>query len=363
MVNKVKKFTAKDVDLFTPISIGDLALPNRIVMAPMTRNRAGEGDVPQSMSIDYYRQRASAGLIITEGSPVSTQGIGYPSTPGIYTQAQVEGWKKITKAVHEKGGRIFIQLWHVGRISHPSFHERNALPVSPSDIKPEGEAFTYEGLQPFVTPRALETKEISGIVTDFANAAANAKKAGFDGVEIHAANGYLIDQFLRDGTNFRLDQYGGTLANRARFLLEIVNAVTQIWDSTRVGVRISPVSTFNDMSDSRPQIIFNYVAEQLSEHNLAYLHVVELNDAGSNFEFTDLRDRYHGLYMANFGYDFQKATDKLRAGYADMISFGKLFIANPDLPARFSQQAPLNVPDPETFYGGNEKGFTDYPSL
>ena len=196
MANKAEKFSTQEVNLFTPISIGDLALPNRIVMAPMTRNRAGKGDVPQSMSIDYYKQRASAGLIITEGSPVSTQGIGYPSTPGIYTQAQVEGWKKITKAVHDKGGHIFIQLWHVGRISHPSFHENSALPVAPSAIKPEGDAFTYEGLQPYVTPRALETEEISAVVADFANAAASAKQAGFDGVEIHGANGYLIDQFL-----------------------------------------------------------------------------------------------------------------------------------------------------------------------
>ncbi|MGD8572484.1 MAG: alkene reductase [Gammaproteobacteria bacterium] len=362
-MNDIAKKPTTNIDLFTPVTVGDLVLQNRIVMAPMTRNRAGEGGVPQPMSATYYAQRATAGLIISEASPISPQGIGYPSTPGIYTPAQINGWKPITDAVHQQNGRIFLQLWHVGRISHPSFHENNALPVAPSAVKPAGEAFTYQGLQPFETPRALETDEIPAIVSDYATAAANAKQAGFDGVEIHGANGYLIDQFLRDGSNKRQDHYGGTLANRARFLLEVVNAVTEVWDPARVGVRLSPASSFNDMSDSKPQLMFDYVAEQLSDHNLAYLHVVELNDADPDFDFVGLRNNYQGMYMANAGYDMESATRKIQSGQADLVSFGKLYIANPDLPERFAERAPLNEADPDTFYGGDERGFTDYPAL
>jgi N-ethylmaleimide reductase len=352
------------IDLFAPVALGPYQLPNRMVMAPLTRNRAGAGNVPHALNVRYYEQRASAGLIITEATQVSLQGVGYPNTPGIHSREQIEGWKLVTRAVHARGGRIFLQLWHVGRISHPSLQPNGELPVAPSAIKPEGQAFTATGLQPFVTPRALETREISGIVEQFRQGAINALAAGFDGVEIHAANGYLIDQFLRSGSNQRTDQYGGTLENRARLLSEIAHAVAPVWGANRVGVRLSPVGGFNDMADSNPQQTFEYVAEKLN-FGLAYLHVVEMGAESANppFDFAALRKTFNGTYIANTGYTKARANATLARGDADLVAFGSLFLANPDLPLRFAIDAALNTPDQATFYGGAEKGYTDYPFL
>lgn len=357
--------------LTTPVRLGPYELSNRIVMAPLTRNRAGAGNVPQAMNVEYYSQRASAGLIITEASQISPQGVGYPNTPGIHSKEQVEGWKNVTEAVHQQGGHIFLQLWHVGRISHPSLQTNGALPVAPSAIRPDGDAYTYQGLQPMVTPRALDIAEIPGIIEQYRHAARNAVEAGFDGVEIHGANGYLLDQFLRDGTNHRTDAYGGSVANRARLLMEVTEAVSEVWGAERVGVRISPVHAFNSMSDSQPNFTFGYVAEELNQFGLAYLHVVESRygdgaypvRSGQLFDEQMLRDAFHGTYMANAGYDRSRAFSALNSGEADLISFGSPFIANPDLPLRLELNAPLNVPDVSTFYGGNEKGYTDYPFL
>jgi len=279
----------------------------------------------------------------------------------------VRGWGLVTEAVHARGGRIFLQLWHVGRISHPSLQPGGALPVAPSAIRPEGEAYTYEGMQPFVTPRALETDEIPWIIAQFRTGAELATEAGFDGVEIHAANGYLIDQFLRDGTNRRTDAYGGSVENRARFLLEVVDAVAKVWGAKRVGVRLSPNSPFNNMYDSDPERTFGYVAERLGRFGLAYLHVVEADESekttGQTVDFRRLRDAFGGTYIANGGFDYERARTSLAHGDADLISFARLFLANPDLPERFAKNAPLNTPDDTTFYGGDDKGYTDYPFL
>lgn len=366
-MNQVSQNTnGKETDLFTPLKMGPIELKNRIVMAPLTRNRAGQGNVPQNLNIEYYGQRASAGLIITEASQISPQGAGYPNTPGIYNQEQVAGWKPIVDAVHAKGGHIFLQLWHVGRISHPSMQPEGALPVSASALKPEGDAITYEGLQPFVTPRALETNEIPAIIEQFKTAAINARDAGFDGVEIHAANGYLLDQFLRDGSNKRTDQYGGSVENRIRLTLEVTQAITEILGGDRVGIRISPINSFNSMNDSKPKETFLSLAEQLNQFNLAYLHVVEHDMANQNpspFDCNSLRKAYQGLYMANGGYDLERATTAIQTGSADMVSFGQLYISNPDLVERFTANADLNTSDPDTFYGGDAKGYTDYPML
>ena len=356
------------IDLFTPIEVGPYTLPNRIVMAPMTRNRAGPGNAPRDLNVEYYRQRASAGLIIAEGSQISPQGVGYPDTPGIYSAEQVAGWKHITEAVHAKGGHIFLQLWHVGRISHPALQPGGALPVAPSAIKPAGEAMTYEGPKAFVEPRAMELDEIHGIINDYLVAAKNAHDAGFDGVEIHGANGYLLDQFLRDGSNRRNDKYGGAIKNRVRLLLEVTEAVTSVWGEGRVGVRISPLQPFNDMHDSNPEALFSYLVQQLNNFELAYLHVTEMGKespgtAGPVFDLLKLRNIYRGVYITNAGYEQQRANAALAAGEADMVAFGVLFIANPDLPERFAANAPLNTPDPETFFGGNAEGYTDYPAL
>jgi N-ethylmaleimide reductase len=355
-------------NLFTPVQLGAYELPNRIVMAPLTRNRAGEGNVPQDLNVLYYQQRASAGLIITEATQVSPQGVGYPATPGIHTQAQVEGWKQVTQAVHDRGGRIFMQLWHVGRISHPSFQPEGELPVAPSAIKPEGEAMTYEGMQPFVTPRALATDEIPGIVEQFRQGAKNALEAGFDGVEVHGANGYLLDQFLRDGTNHRTDAYGGSVENRARLLLEVTQAAVDVWGSDKVGVRLSPSSTFNDMSDSDPKATFSYVIQALNPFNLAYLHLMEPSEAdlrygGTAIPTKEFRPLYQGNLMVNWDYDRDSGNQAIASGNADLVSYGKLFIANPDLPKRFKLDALLNQPNPDTFYGGGAEGYTDYPAL
>lgn len=355
-------------DLFTPYQLGPYQLHNRFVMAPMTRNRAGEGNAPQAMNVKYYRQRGTAGLIVSEGSQISPGAVGYPATPGIHSPAQIAGWKQVTEAVHDRGSRIFLQLWHCGRVSHPSLLPGGALPVAPSAIRPEGNAFTAQGLVPFVTPRALETSELPGIVAEYRQAAQNALAAGFDGVEIHAANGYLLDQFLRDGSNQRTDRYGGSMENRCRLLLEVAGAVSGVWGADRVGVRISPLNPFNDMHDTDPQRTFEAVARALSPLGLAYLHVMESAIGSSKhprqeFDFRKLRVAYGGTYIANGGYDKARANAVLAGGQADLVAFGVPFIANPDLPERYAKNAPLNAPDQATFYGGDEKGYTDYPPM
>ncbi len=357
-----------EVNLFSPYKLGDLELPNRMVMAPLTRNRAGDGNVPGQLNATYYTQRVSAGLIIAEATQVSPEGLGYPATPGIHSAAQVAGWKLVTDAVHQHGGRIFLQLWHVGRISHPDLQPDGALPVAPSAIAPKGEAATYEGMKPFVTPRALETSEIPLIVEQYRQGAKNALEAGFDGVEVHGANGYLLDQFLRDGTNKRTDEYGGSIENRARLLLEVTQAVTEVWGAGRVGVRLSPSGTFNDMHDSDPLATFGYAAEALNRFGLAYLHLIEVVEAdlrhgGTEVPTSYLRDRFTGTLIVNGGYDLDKSNAVLSSHKADLVAFGTLFIANPDLPQRFALNAPLNPADPSTFYGGGEKGYIDYPFL
>lgn len=355
----------KQRNLFDSIEIGDCTLPNRIVMAPMTRNRAGEGNVPQALNASYYQQRASAGLIIAEASQISPQGVGYPATPGIHSAEQVEGWKMVTDAVHDKGGHIFLQLWHVGRISHPSLQPDGYLPVAPSAIKPMGQAATHEGMQDFVQPRELMFAELPDIIADYVNAARKAMQAGFDGVEIHSANGYLLDQFIRDGSNQRDDGYGGSINNRIRLLRGVVEAVCAAIGSTKVGIRISPENSFNDMHDSDAQNTFNTVTDMLNGFNLAYLHVLEgdMLKASRTLDYAQIKSRFAGPYMANCGYDFERATQAIENGNADLVAFGIPFIANPDLVERFKTGFKLNVADQSTFYGGDEKGYTDYPFM
>lgn len=359
---------SREATLFTPFSMGALQLPHRIVMAPMTRNRAGPKHVPQPMNAEYYAQRASAALIISEATQVSPQGVGYPGTPGTHSAAQVQGWRRVTDAVHRAGGRIFLQLWHVGRISHPSLQVDGQLPVAPSAVQPAGEAFTPEGMQPFVTPRALAIEEIDDIIQQFRGGARHAHEAGFDGVEIHAANGYLLDQFLRDGSNRRDDAYGGEVARRAQLLLEVTDAVCDEWGASRVGVRLSPLQPFNDMYDSDPRATFSHVVEALNEFGLAYLHVTEMGveqpgKAGPAFDLGRLRELWEGPYMLNGGYDRERAVRAVAEGAADLIAFGTAFLANPDLPRRLRQGTALNEADPDTFYGGGVEGYTDYPAL
>ncbi len=355
------------LDLFSPVQLGAIKLNNRMVMAPLTRNRAGEGGVPQAINAKYYEQRASAGLIISEATPISAMAHGYPALPGIYNDAQVAGWKQVTDAVHAKGGKIVIQLWHVGRISHPSLLPNNAQPVAPSAIKPAGQAFTYQGLVDYVEPRALDAVELPGIVADYVHATQCALAAGFDGVEVHAANGYLLDQFLRDGTNHRTDHYGGSIENRARLLMEVVHAVVAVAGAGKVGVRLSPVNPFNDMKDSNPQALFNDVTDALNAFNLAYLHVVEGGIHGGGiadpFDFVELRKHCKSAYMANLAYDKVRGNVAIASGHADAVAYGVPFIANPDLVERFKVDAPLNEADSSSFYGGAEKGYTDYPTL
>ncbi len=357
-----------NADLFQPFTLGPLTLPNRVVMAPLTRSRAAAGDVPRALNATYYAQRATAGLIISEATQISRQGKGYAFTPGIHSPEQVAGWQLVTQAVHGAGGRIFCQLWHVGRISHPDLQPDGGLPVAPSAVKAEGQAFTETGFKPFVTPRALAEAEIPGLIADYRHAAECALQAGFDGVEIHGANGYLIDQFLKDRTNQRTDRYGGSLENRARFLLDVAEVVTAVWGGNRVGLRISPTSPANDIADSNPQRLFNYVAEALNPFGLAYLHVVEgatggPRDVAPGFDFHALRRLFRGAYMANNGYDLAMAQVALGQDQADLVAFGRPFIANPDLVARLRQGAALAEPDKATFYGGDAHGYTDYPPL
>jgi N-ethylmaleimide reductase len=355
-------------DLFQPVKMGPLTLANRIVMAPLTRSRAGVGEVPGPLNAEYYAQRASAGLIVSEATQITRQGQGYAWTPGIETEAQVAGWKLVTEAVHAKSGLIFLQLWHVGRISHPSLQKDGALPVAPSAVRPEGQAFTASGFQPFVTPRALETAEIVGIVADYRRAAQNAKDAGFDGVEIHAANGYLIEQFLKDKTNQRTDRYGGSIENRVRFLREVTEAVTAVWGPERTGIRFSPLSPANDIADSNPLPLYRAATRVVDEIGLVYMHVVEgatqgPREVAGGFDLQELRRAFRGLYMANNGYDLALAEKARREGLADLIAFGRPFISNPDLVERLRSGAPLAQNVRDTWYGGDARGYTDYPPM
>lgn len=356
-------------DLFQPVRLGSYGLANRIVMAPLTRSRAGADGVPPALMAEYYAQRASAGLIIAEASNISAQGRGFAFTPGLYTCAQVEGWRQVTRAVHTRGGRIFAQLCHVGRLSHPSLQPGGALPVAPSAICPATQAVTESGLQPCVTPRALEIPEIHTIIRHYCEAASKAMLAGFDGVGIHAADGYLIEQFLRDSTNRRTDAYGGSRQNRARLLLEVTEAVARGCGGARVGVRLSPVSTANDIGpDSDAEATYRYVVDRLNAFHLAYLHVIEGTPQGprevpGGFDLQILRRAFGSCYIANNGYDLALALDARRRDRADLIAFGRAFIANPDLVQRLRVGAELNAPNRATFFGGGAAGYTDYPCL
>ena len=349
--------------LLSSLKNGSLEFKNRVFMAPMTRSRAPE-QVPTEIMTEYYAQRASAGLIFSEGAQISPQGVGYISTPGIHNEEQIRGWKKITDAVHASGGLIFNQLWHVGRASHPDFHN-GKLPVAPSALSFKGEAYTPTGPKPTVTPRALSTEEVRAVVEDFRKAAEAAKRAGFDGVEVHGANGYLPAQFLEDGSNQRTDIYGGTLENRSRFLLEITDAAIDIWGPERVSVRLSPRNPYNGMSDSNPEATYLYVVQELEKRKLGILHLMEGPQLSNAVEplAPKIRKLFSGILIINFGYDKVSAENVLAKGGADAVAFGSLFIANPDLPKRFSVNAPLNTPDRTTFYGGGIEGYTDYPKL
>jgi N-ethylmaleimide reductase len=353
--------------LFEPYKLGPLTLPNRLVMAPLTRNRALAGLVPNPLAVEYYGQRASAGLLVSEATQVSQQGQGYQDTPGIYSKEQVAGWRKVTDRVHERGGRIFLQLWHVGRISHVSLQQNNQAPVAPSAIRAKGKTFVGGTFADVSAPRELSLQEIPGIIESFKVGATNALAAGFDGVEVHGANGYLLEQFAKDGTNKRTDAYGGGIENRARLMLEVAKVVAAEAGSERTGIRISPVTPANDISDSNPQPLYDYIVDQLSALKLVYLHVVEGATGGPRefapFNYGSLRKRFAGAYIANNGYDFDLASKVLAADQADLIAFGKPFLANPDLVERLQRGAPLNAPDKATFYGGGAKGYTDYPVL
>lgn len=356
-----------DKTLLEPYSLGSLTLANRVVMAPLTRNRAGAGLVPSDLAATYYAQRASAGLLITEATQVSAQAQGYQDTPGLYTQEQIDGWRKVTDAVHAKGGRIFVQLWHVGRVSHVALQPGGVAPVAPSAIRAVTKTFVNNGFADVSEPRALALNELPGIVSDFHQAAANAIAASFDGVEIHGANGYLLEQFIKDGANQRTDAYGGSVENRARLLLEVVAAVAREIGAERTGVRISPVSPANAISCSDPQPQYDYIAEQLSALGIVYLHVVEGATGGPRdvapFDYDALRSRFKQTYLANNGYDLALASARLAEGKADLFAFGRPFISNPDLVERLKSGAPLAALNPATLYGGGADGYTDYPTL
>ncbi|MCP3143583.1 alkene reductase [Pyxidicoccus xibeiensis] len=355
--------------LLSPFRLGRLELKNRMVMAPMTRSRAvGDGNVPNPLAAPYYAQRASAGLLITEATQVSPQGVGYIRTPGMHSPEQVAGWRKVTEAVHAAGGILFAQLWHVGRVSHPDFHD-GRLPVAPSAIGYEGEVFTFQGKKRVVTPRALETEELPGVVEQFRRAAENAREAGFDGVELHGSNGYLLDQFLRDGSNQRTDAYGGSIENRARFPLEMARAVVGVWGSERVGYRLAPQSfPYAGVTDSTPAETFTHMARELSRLGLGYLHVTEAvsgKDVPSPEQRISplLRKAFQGAFIVNGGYDARTGEEAIALGEADLVAYGVPFLANPDLPERFRHEAALNPVDASTFFTGEEKGYTDYPTL
>ena len=355
--------------LFTPVTIGATELKNRVVMAPLTRNRANNvtGEV-LDMHVDYYRQRAGAGLIITEATQISPEGKGYIATPGIHTEAQAASWKRVTDAVHEAGGRIYVQLWHVGRISHTSLQPDGQKPVAPSAIAAGAKTFTEAGFEETSEPRALELDEMPRVVADYVNATRMAKKAGFDGVEVHGANGYLLDQFLKTGSNSREDAYGGSVENRARLLLEVLEAVVAEWDAGHVGLRLSPFSPANGVSDANPQETFEYVVREVNRFGLAYLHVIEGSTGGSRElaegeDLEALHRLFDGPWMVNNGYDRAMAQKAVESGHGDLVAFGRPFIANPDLVERLKRDAPLNEGDTSTYYGGGREGFTDYPVL
>ena len=346
--------------IFDPIKLGDLELPNRIIMAPLTRCRAEEGRVPGALIAEYYVQRASAGLILSEATSVTPLGVGYPDTPGIWSDEQVRGWTNVTKAIHAAGGRIFLQLWHVGRISH-SLYLNGELPVAPSAIAAEGHVSLVRPKANFEVPRALETAEIADIVEAYRTGAENAKAAGFDGVEIHGANGYLLDQFLQSSTNQRTDQYGGSLKNRARLMLEVTDAVVEVWGAGRVGMHLSPRADLHDMGDENRAETFGYVAKELGKRGIAFICAREREAEDSLGP--QLKEAFGGPYIVNEGFTKDSANALIAAGKADAVAFGVPFIANPDLPARLKADAPLNEPHPETFYSKGPVGFIDYPTL
>ena len=355
--------------LFDPIQIGDIALSNRIVMAPLTRNRAIAGNVAGPLTVEYYRQRASAGLIIAEASQISPMAQGYLDTPGIYSDEQIAGWRQVTDAVHAAGGKIVLQLWHVGRVSHVSLLPEGAAPVSSTDKKADAMTFTSEGFIPVSTPRALRDDEIPGLIADYRHAARNAIAAGFDGVEIHGANTYLLEQFLRDSVNDRNGPYGGSIANRARLLLEVVQAVAQEIGAGRTGLRLSPMTTFTAPLDSDPQALYGYVVEQLAPLGLAFLHIIEGETGGPRepegkaFDYEALHRAYPGAWLVNNGYTRDLALQTIADGKADLIAFGRPFISNPDLVRRLRENAPLNELRDDKLYGGGAEGYTDYPAL
>jgi len=359
--------------LFEPLQLGDLTLANRIVMAPLTRMRSKQpGNIPYALNAQYYAQRAGAGLIITEATQISQQGQGYPGTPGIHSPEQVVGWQSVTQSVQAKGGKIFLQLWHVGRISHSSHQPGGKPPVAPSAITPTGKVFTADWKQAdYETPHALEIAEIKAILRDYQHACTQARQAGFDGVEVHGANGYLLDQFLQDGSNKRVDEYGGNFANRARLLLEVVDSAIAVWGKGRVGVRLSPFGTFNDMSDSDPVGLFSFVLEALNERGIAYVHVIEpraTSAGGSEAANQDapstsalFKKLFRGAFISAGGYSPEMAQSTVTLGQADAIAFGRLYISNPDLAERIKAGVALTPYNRATFYGGAEKGYTDYP--
>ncbi len=346
--------------LLDPIRVGDIELPNRVIMSPLTRLRGTPQHIPTPVMVEYYEQRAGAGLIISEGTPVDPLGVGYPNVPGIWSREQVEAWKPVTAAMHNAGGRIFMQIWHVGRISHPSYLN-GELPVAPSAIRPKGNVSRIRPLTEFETPRALTTEEVRGVVEQFRRGAQNAQAAGFDGVELHGANGYLLDQFLQDGTNHRTDEYGGLIENRARLMLECADAAASVFGPGRVGMHLAPHSPSHDISDSNPLETFGYVIRELGKRKLAF--ICARDPLGPAHLGRKLKDAFKGVVITNDGYTRETAEQVVESGEADAVAFGKLFIANPDLPRRFAENAPLNAPVPETFYSHGEEGYVDYPTL
>ncbi|PLP96798.1 alkene reductase [Cupriavidus pauculus] len=360
---------AKRTDLFSPVEFGSLKLANRIAMAPVTRSRYGEEGVPNELHATYYAQRAGAGLIVAEATNISAQGRGYAATPGIWNDEQVAGWKKVTDAVHAAGGKIVSQLWHVGRFSSVELQPNGEAPVAPSAVKAEGNTYTVDGFVPVSMPRALETDEIPGIIEQYKRAAENAKRAGFDGVEVHSANSYLLDQFLRDSTNHRTDQYGGSIENRTRLTLEVTEAVVNIWGSDRVGIRLSPVSpdAGNTPPDSNVMATYGHLIQKLNKFKLAYMHFVEGATGGSRtvpagVDLDALRGLFDGPYIGNNDYNLELAIDRRSAGKIDAVAFGRLFISNPDLVNRLRYGADLTIAARETYYGGGAKGYTDWPT-